>query len=154
MGSYPPQVRQNCPPFPGGIYPPRPALALRAPANQPLANMIGGNHTVRSGVDSGELASRPCFVEVVEIEIRNAYVPGGEVGGGLFSLGGASPMYDSQSIGGGVEFHRVRGVVDPGDPTFRPRDIIKIKYTPAARSKILSKPIRATCVPGIYMSES
>ena len=40
VGPYPPRVRRNWPPL-VGLYPPRMALALRAPVNQRVANGIG-----------------------------------------------------------------------------------------------------------------
>ena len=80
-----------------------------------------GFHTVRSGVDRGELSFIARFVEVLEIwnELRT--------GDGTLSYPGRAGSYASPStsaIGGrGWDFHTVRGGIIPGDILFRPRTV-------------------------------
>ena len=108
-------------------------VALSSPgfarSTRPSQSAIGpwdwGFHTVRGGVDPGELDFRPRGVGVVDISKDVCTGDGSQSSSGAAGLPRVMLARPSQSAIGKWHwgFHTVRGGVDPGEIDFRPRGV-------------------------------
>ena len=117
---------------------PSPRAGSMRPSRSAITQWGWGFHTLRGGIDPGDLRFRPRVVGVVEVR---KYSRSGD--GNLSSPGAAGPrrwpegqlslragsMSPSQSAitRWGWDFHTLRGGIDPGDMCFRPRFVEVVK---------------------------